>query len=35
MLLGLAWQRGLIPVAEASILRAVELNGAGGNRRTG
>jgi indolepyruvate ferredoxin oxidoreductase len=28
MLLGLAWQRGLVPVSEASILRAVELNGA-------
>lgn len=28
MLLGLAWQRGLVPVTEASILRAVELNGA-------
>ena len=28
MLLGLAWQRGLVPVAEASILRAIELNGA-------
>ncbi len=28
MLLGLAWQRGLIPVGEASILRAIELNGA-------
>ncbi len=28
LLLGLAWQRGLIPVGEAAILRAVELNGA-------
>jgi indolepyruvate ferredoxin oxidoreductase len=28
MLLGLAWQRGLVPVSEASILQAVELNGA-------
>ncbi len=28
LLLGLAWQRGLIPVGEASILRAIELNGA-------
>ena len=28
LLLGLAWQRGLVPVGEASILRAVELNGA-------
>ena len=28
LLLGLAWQRGLIPVSEASILRAIELNGA-------
>jgi indolepyruvate ferredoxin oxidoreductase len=28
MLLGLAWQRGLVPVGEASILRAIELNGA-------
>jgi indolepyruvate ferredoxin oxidoreductase len=28
MLLGLAWQRGLIPVSEAAILRAIELNGA-------
>ena len=28
MMLGLAWQRGLVPVSEASILRAVELNGA-------
>jgi indolepyruvate ferredoxin oxidoreductase len=28
LLLGLAWQRGLVPVGEASILRAIELNGA-------
>ena len=28
LLLGLAWQRGLIPVREAAILRAIELNGA-------
>jgi indolepyruvate ferredoxin oxidoreductase len=28
MLLGLAWQRGLIPVGEAAIIRAIELNGA-------
>ncbi|MGH7155640.1 MAG: DUF6537 domain-containing protein, partial [Acetobacteraceae bacterium] len=28
MLLGLAWQRGLVPVSEAAILRAIELNGA-------
>jgi indolepyruvate ferredoxin oxidoreductase len=28
MLLGLAWQRGLIPVGEAAILRAIEMNGA-------
>jgi indolepyruvate ferredoxin oxidoreductase len=28
MLLGMAWQRGLVPVGEASILRAIELNGA-------
>ena len=27
-MLGFAWQRGLIPVSEASILRAIELNGA-------
>jgi indolepyruvate ferredoxin oxidoreductase len=35
MLLGLAWQRGLVPVGEAAILRAIELNGAavGLNRR--
>src|SRR5689334_5776272 len=28
MLLGLAWQRGLIPVSEPAIMRAIELNGA-------
>jgi indolepyruvate ferredoxin oxidoreductase len=28
LLLGLAWQRGLVPVGEASIIRAIELNGA-------
>ena len=28
LLLGVAWQRGLIPVGEAAILRAIELNGA-------
>ena len=28
LLLGIAWQRGLIPVGQAAILRAVELNGA-------
>jgi indolepyruvate ferredoxin oxidoreductase len=28
MLLGLAWQRGLVPVGQAAILRAIELNGA-------
>jgi indolepyruvate ferredoxin oxidoreductase len=28
LLLGLAWQRGLVPVGEASILQAIELNGA-------
>jgi indolepyruvate ferredoxin oxidoreductase len=28
LLLGYAWQRGLVPLAAASILRAVELNGA-------
>jgi indolepyruvate ferredoxin oxidoreductase len=28
MLLGMAWQRGLIPVGEAAILQAIELNGA-------
>jgi indolepyruvate ferredoxin oxidoreductase len=35
LLLGMAWQRGLVPVGEASILRAIELNGAaiGVNKR--
>lgn len=35
LLLGLAWQRGLIPVGEGAILRAIELNGAavGVNKR--
>ena len=28
MLLGIAWQRGLVPVGEPAILRAIELNGA-------
>ncbi len=28
LLLGMAWQRGLVPVGEAAILRAIELNGA-------
>ena len=28
LLLGVAWQRGLVPVAHASLLRAIELNGA-------
>jgi indolepyruvate ferredoxin oxidoreductase len=28
MLLGFAWQRGLVPVGEPAILRAIELNGA-------
>ena len=28
MLLGIAWQRGLVPVGEASIRRSIELNGA-------
>jgi indolepyruvate ferredoxin oxidoreductase len=28
MLLGLAWQRGLVPVGDGAILRAIELNGA-------
>ena len=28
LLLGLAWQRALVPVGEAAILRAIELNGA-------
>lgn len=35
MILGAAWQRGMVPLSEAAILRAVELNGAGvkGNLR--
>ena len=35
LLLGLAWQRGLVPVGQAAILRAIELNGAavGQNKR--
>ncbi len=28
MLLGMAWQRGSVPVGEAAIMRAIELNGA-------
>ena len=28
LLLGLAWQRGLVPVGQAALLRAIELNGA-------
>jgi len=28
VLLGLAWQRGVVPVGEAAIIRAIELNGA-------
>lgn len=28
LLLGLAWQRGLVPVSDGAILRAIELNGA-------
>jgi indolepyruvate ferredoxin oxidoreductase len=28
LLLGLAWQRGLVPVGEAAIMQAIELNGA-------
>jgi indolepyruvate ferredoxin oxidoreductase len=28
LLLGLAWQRGLVPVGQSAILRAIELNGA-------
>ena len=28
MMLGLAWQRGLVPVGEGALLRAIELNGA-------
>jgi indolepyruvate ferredoxin oxidoreductase len=35
MLLGAAWQRGLVPLPEAAILKAIELNGAAvaGNQR--
>lgn len=35
LMLGAAWQRGLVPLGRAAILRAIELNGAGvdGNRR--
>ena len=35
MMLGAAWQRGLVPLTRAAILRAIELNGAGveGNQR--
>ncbi len=35
LMLGLAWQRGLVPVGQEAILRAIELNGAavGLNRR--
>ncbi len=35
MMLGAAWQRGLVPLSRAAILRAIALNGAGveGNRR--
>ncbi len=28
LLLGLAWQRGLVPISEAALLRSIELNGA-------
>jgi len=28
LLLGLAWQRGLVPISEAALMRAIELNGA-------
>ena len=28
LLLGLAWQRGLVPVGQPAMLRAIELNGA-------
>ena len=28
LLLGLAWQRGLVPVGQAALIRAIELNGA-------
>lgn len=35
MMLGAAWQRGLVPLSRKSLLRAIELNGAGveGNNR--
>jgi indolepyruvate ferredoxin oxidoreductase len=35
MILGAAWQAGLVPLSEAALLRAIELNGAGveGNAR--
>lgn len=35
LMVGAAWQNGLIPLSEASILKAIELNGAGveGNKR--
>jgi indolepyruvate ferredoxin oxidoreductase len=35
LMLGAAWQRGLVPLSRAAILRAIELNGAGveGNKR--
>ncbi len=35
MLLGAAWQRGLVPLSQAAILRAIEMNGAAvdGNKR--
>ena len=29
LLLGLAWQKGLVPVSEAALLKAIELNGTG------
>ncbi|MEM9476059.1 MAG: indolepyruvate ferredoxin oxidoreductase family protein [Pseudomonadota bacterium] len=32
ILLGAAWQRGLVPLSRASILRAIELNGAASER---
>jgi indolepyruvate ferredoxin oxidoreductase len=35
MMLGAAWQKGLVPLSHAALIRAIELNGAGveGNRR--
>ncbi len=35
MMLGAAWQKGLVPLSHAALMRAIELNGAGvdGNRR--